>query len=845
MIKTLLRTVLILFIVIIASLAFLLTPMGLRFSIDVAVKFLPAQISYKKISGIIIGPITIDGLHYHDKNKTIDVGKFYVSWHPLDLLKSELHIGQIDIQQLRYETDKKTVSHDQWGEKTTQLALDEFITSFKNKILPFHLKIDHANVSHIQISNFTTQTTIEKIVFNADFTAKKWNLLFDTVIDKPEPSVVKFSLQGNPEHYSLLFSIKGDHTGLELAGTGDQHALVIHTVHHSLFNGSMDAHLQINWGAILSWNGLLTAKNINLSLLNPQWVNPLSINIQSTGNSANHFTTSTIAHVQTPNGHAKISLIGNFEKQSLLAHVNFHHTKIQLALDGHTKDLKKWTGTLSQLSIALDHYNSWQLRKPAMLTATENAMTVAPLCLHSNAIGNACFQGNFTKSQLNGSADIDITHLNWLRALVPDIRIPSGHIQSDLKIQGTLANPDVTGSLNLSQSNIVIPKLHITLNNIGASITSNGHLIDLNAQAYSQQQPIHLDGQIDLSKGLAAQLSLTSDNALIMHTDQYTLFVTADLKALIQNRNISVTGNITIPKGTIQPNDVKITTALPEHDIVYVDNVTYTPKPFWAVNTNVAVNIGDDVHTIDLFHINALLGGSGHLIQQPNQSMFATGQIFVRKGTFTTYGQTLTVEPNSYVSYDDSLLNNPTLDLRASKIVSTVDNNGMSSFSSDHLIVGVELHGTVKAPVITFFSNRNLSQADILSYIFLGYGTSSNTPGNTDFLLRAITAMNISSQGLLGKQDIASQIQSGLGLSEMGVESETASESNGNPLNRQSAFVVGKHLTRNLYVRYSIGLLDPVNVFEMRYLFTKHWAVQTDSSTLGNGADVLYTFERN
>lgn len=134
-----------------------------------------------------------------------------------------------------------------------------------------------------------------------------------------------------------------------------------------------------------------------------------------------------------------------------------------------------------------------------------------------------------------------------------------------------------------------------------------------------------------------------------------------------------------------------------------------------------------------------------------------------------------------------------------------------------------------------------MSQANILSYLLLGYSNSSSTAGNTDLLIRALGAIDLKSQGLLGKENIASQIKSGLGLNELGVESETTVDALGNPLDKQSAFVVGKSLSRHFYVRYSFGLLTPVNVFELRYLFNENWAIQTDSSSLGNGADILYT----
>ena len=347
-----------------------------------------------------------------------------------------------------------------------------------------------------------------------------------------------------------------------------------------------------------------------------------------------------------------------------------------------------------------------------------------------------------------------------------------------------------------------------------------------------------------------ANAALTMNNAMVMNTDQYVIYTTTNLIANIKNNNIFLTGKIHIPNAVISPNDFHATITLPDNDIVYTNKERVKSEPFWQMHMNVLGTVGNNVQ-LHAFGIHAQLGGTINLTQQPDHELFGTGAITVRHGKYKVYGQTLIIEPRSSLIFTDSLLNNPGLNLKATKTVKTINSFnsiGVSDYSQRKIMVGIEMHGTIKEPKIAFFSNRSsLSQSDILSYLLLGYSNESNTPGNTDLLLRGLAAINISSQGLMGKENIASQIQSGLGLSEMGVESETTSDVLGNPLNRQSAFVVGKHLTKKLYVRYSIGLLDPVDVFEIRYLLNDNWFLQGDSSTLGNdvGADIFYTIQKN
>lgn len=911
MMKALLRSLLALLILMGALLAFILTPMGLQVSVDLAKKLLPGELSYKKISGVIIGPIIVDDFQYKTKDQDIKISRLRISWNPLDLLRSQLHIQTLDIDQLHYATNKKSLP-DQWNVKAVELVANQWIHALENKTLPLHITIDRANLQQIQFRSPDTQTDLQKVILRVQLSKEKWNVIFYGSLQKPESLIARFALEGKPSDYSILFLMQGVGTAWELKGMGNQESLSLHTIHTHFLNGLLDAQIQANWQAAPTWTGQFTAKNVNLSLLNPEWTQSLSVQAVSTGKNADVLSTHNDLHMQTPAGylhftvshkntwhiawhvllnslssfylnasghaesrgeidgdinnphfnlwakgkiknsegkikHAKITLIGNNTDHVLTAKADFQRADVSLAIHGHLNNENEWRGTLQQLTVAFNQDNQWQLTKAVPMSAAAHSFSVSTLCLASHATGKACFQGKLLNQHLTGSADINVMRYTWLKSLIPAIRVPSGQIHAALQMNGTMQEPNITGAIHFVQGDIFIPKLNVTLKNLNAEISSNNHTINIDAKTYSGNEPIALHGVLDLSKpGVAAQLALTARNVQIINTDQYKATATADLKAVIKGSVISLTGNIALPTGTISPNDFKITTTLPDHDIVYVGNNVHPPKSFWTIHTDINITIGDHVRVIDLFHVTGKLAGGVRLMQEPGHDAFATGQIFVRKGIFQTYGQTLTVEPNSYVDYTDSLLSDPQLNLRASKVIDSVDNMGLSNYVGSKLIVGIALNGTAKRPVITFFSNRgNLSQADILSYIFLGYGSSSNAPGNTDFLLRAIAAVNISSQGLLGKENVASKIQSGLGLSEMGVESETITDGLGNPLNQQSAFVVGKNLTKHFYVRYSIGLLDPVNVFELRYMFDKHWAVQTDSSTLGNGADVLYTFERN
>ncbi len=57
--------------------------------------------------------------------------------------------------------------------------------------------------------------------------------------------------------------------------------------------------------------------------------------------------------------------------------------------------------------------------------------------------------------------------------------------------------------------------------------------------------------------------------------------------------------------------------------------------------------------------------------------------------------------------------------------------------------------------------------------------------------------------------------------------------------------MVGKKITPNLYINYSVGLTAPINILQISYLLSSHWTLQSSTSSLANGIDLLYSFEHN
>ncbi len=938
--KLILRSLIVLVILFFGSAAFLLTETGLRLTVDAASKLIPGKIKYKHISGVIIGPITIDNLEYQNNGNLIEIKKLNLNWQLLSLLKKELTITDLSMNGLTivYSPQKK-LKQKPITAKTIKATLSQ-LQSLKLPELPFQLNVKAARINHISFLNKKNKFTyqINKINFFHKTTDQtlKTQLLITMPYNYPI-KLVKFDFtHAKKDHLQLLLT--GINTHLSIIGNGEHDKLNIHTEKSAFLNGSLNTVLSINYQKTPHWTGSLIIKQINSALLNPKWPKQLSSNINSTGNLERSKTSIKIAipngtinaeinkhkalaikwqlevlnlsqlnteyagtiHSQgtfntnafknlnthgyinatalsTPYFYAKqaqltwklntnhdhhihivlnanqidaleqhfnsltLKTSGSISQQTLAATIKQAKKTYSLLLTGSYNN-HQWIGLIHKLQMKTPHKIYWRLTKPTKIVASSEHITFSQLCLLGDASENLCAAGNWSthspwKIKLNGTLPF-----STLSYFIPHkyAQASQGQLSINLDIQQKDTQyPTLTGSIHVTKGHINLPEQNITLRNFNVGLIGDNDRLKYKITATTNGSPITLSGITDLSKSpLQTTLKLKTNNALLINTEEYIAYLTVNLTAHMKGKKIVISGDITVPKSNIQPHDFHTVTTLPTSDIIFLGEKHKKSSP-WQIDSNLTVNLGDNVN-VQTSGIKAQLDGNLKLVSQTNKETFATGQIRVVKGSYSAFGKTLKITPNSFINYSNSLLNNPFLNIKATKKIASIRG------TEESFIIGISISGTIKNPSVTFFSSPNtLSQADILSYLILGYANNSNAPGDHDILLHALSALDITTQGLAGKQNIAEQIQQGLGLSELGVESENTVDALGTTLNRQSSFVIGKRLSNDIIVRYSIGILDPINVFQIRYLLNHNWALQADSSAKGYGFDTLYTIERD
>jgi len=444
------------------------------------------------------------------------------------------------------------------------------------------------------------------------------------------------------------------------------------------------------------------------------------------------------------------------------------------------------------------------------------------------------------KQKITAAINLNFTELDGLRYFIPEIQHPRGTILGNLNVAGTVLRPEVTGTLNLKQGHVAIHALGIHLNDMMIQATlDKSKIISLQGSLRSAKGTGQLQGNIDLNKpDFPVTLTLQGNNLNVVHLPKFKIVVSPDLKLSFIYPNLEIQGKIIISKAIIKLKNFISTVTLPDETVFVDQPQAETPSFLLATKLHLAVDLGNDVF-FSYKDFETHLSGKLLINQTPDSPATATGEIYAIKGKYAIYGQDLVIKTGRLI-FAGNVLTNPGLNIEAIRKVKGVNagNTGstlmpsLENYTGTDTTVGVRIIGTINNPQITLFSiPAGLTQAQILSSLG-GAGAA---------LMGALSILSPGTSNIGGMTDKLTKM---LGLTEANIASVQTFNSTTNQMQSTPSFVVGKQISRKLSLHYSIGIFNPVSILNVRYQFNKHWAIQSETSTIDNGADILYGFER-
>jgi len=442
--------------------------------------------------------------------------------------------------------------------------------------------------------------------------------------------------------------------------------------------------------------------------------------------------------------------------------------------------------------------------------------------LNGGITGELTLRDALDSAAINGFFNIQLDALGIISIIVPELQAVQGQVAGQIDISGNLPQPSLFGYVELLEGGAEVPAAGITISALNMRLdapNAAGEPFSLNATAISGDGELTIAGEYYLAEQRAL-VNITGNDFRALQTRDIQLTISPNIEVSYDPSGVRARGEITVPNALITPPDIQ-TIDSASRDTVIVrgdETVLAFEESELPIDADIQMILGNNVR-VEAFGFDGRLTGRLRVREQPGQQTSAVGTITVASGRYEIFGQPLDIERGNF-TYTGGAIDNPGLDLRVSRSIST-----------ENVTVGARIGGALREPTLSFFSTPAMQDSAILSYLILGRAPGMES-GEENVFAQATLAL-----GMQGGNFIGEQIGQAIGVDEIVLDSTGENFDN-------AALYIGKHLSSRLYVKYGIGLIEPVNTLFIRYRLTDNIHFESQSGGDRSGADIFYSIER-
>ncbi len=414
---------------------------------------------------------------------------------------------------------------------------------------------------------------------------------------------------------------------------------------------------------------------------------------------------------------------------------------------------------------------------------------------------------------LTGSVKGRTRQLNLLPLLVDAIDNASGEAELDFRVGGQVAAPALEGEARLADGTLDFYQANLRLRDLRAGVRLADTSLTLEASGKAGDGTLAIDGQFGWrNRRLSGELNLTGDRLLIANVPEARVLASPDLRFRLDDRDISVTGEVVIPEACIQPADTAGAVLVSADERIVQPQAGPGTAERFNVTSDVRLSLGKKVQ-VRAFGLSATVTGAVRTQTAPQGGATASGELEVAQGVYRAYGRELEVERGRLL-FTGGAVTDPGVDLRAQREL-------------PGYTVGVIARGPLRRPQLTLFSEPSLPQAQIASMLIVGRSNIQSDPDDPDSGVSATEQGGAFLAGQLGKY---------VGLDDVGLIEDTGTGTG-------AELVLGKYLSPRLYVSYGISLVDEINTLKLRYTIGDKWVISAESGQ-ETATDVEYRIEK-
>lgn len=440
------------------------------------------------------------------------------------------------------------------------------------------------------------------------------------------------------------------------------------------------------------------------------------------------------------------------------------------------------------------------------------------------------------------SAGLSLAFLSLLSRQVQDVQ---GTASMDVRLRGPVNALAPAGPVRIQQGRVRVKPLGQTFTDIEIELQLAQDAVRLTQLAvHTGEGRFTGSGAVALQHYTVTNVDLTfnADRFRVIDTRQYRAAVSGRLACSGSLQQPVITGALELDDTTARPDFalLKSGPAAPDPTIRVVRNAQELATP--VQQTNSAAEENDAEHSPsssqnDLFRRLGLdltlviprdtwvhmdegsieLTGQLRARKDPAEELFLTGAIETVRGWYVFQRRKFRLERGN-IMFTGATPIDPSLDV-------------VARYTLPGYQVDVVVGGTAKTPTVTFRSEPQLEQADILALLL--FGKPANVLSKGEKVSLQSQAMQAVASSVAG--ELQQALSQNLGVDNLELD---VGESPG-----QSKFGVGKYIAPKVFVSTSqqLGGEKPGQDVSIEYQLNDHWQLKGSTTSRGNnGVDILW-----
>ncbi|MEM8817392.1 MAG: translocation/assembly module TamB domain-containing protein [Pseudomonadota bacterium] len=389
------------------------------------------------------------------------------------------------------------------------------------------------------------------------------------------------------------------------------------------------------------------------------------------------------------------------------------------------------------------------------------------------------------ESGMTGALNVQLRDLELLTVVLPDVRNADGELAVEFALDGTLAEPGLRGTGELSNGSFDYSPLGLNLDDVHLDASVNGlRQLDVKGRfrAGDGTGEIVTVGESGAADGFGLQIEIRGEELTVVDLPDVMAVANLNVDLDYRRDRLDVNGRIDIPSARILPANLANAPVRESADVVVVagtlpgENGNEERARDLSVHGLLKLSLGDDVR-VKLDVAEARLSGSADFEWSGDPLPVGNGRYDAR-GSVEAFGQVLDISEGA-IRYTGLPADDPGLRIRATREI-----YGNSQIKR----AGVLVSGSLKRPQIEAYTNPPTTEERALALLVTG----------NDF-----------------------NVEEGVGSIDFGT-----------------------YIAPRLFLSYGVGVFDRENVISARYDLNEGFGIRATSGAKESGFDLTYRIER-